>query len=157
MYTQQRHVSITSVNYDKLCSRQKSDLLAPWRGVVRPLRPPPLGYGSAGDGVDDDVCLLCMQRELSSDDAVVARRDVVRESDDVEDVSRESYDGVAYLGSIDDDDDYLSERRDRESPVCGTMEELEIDSGRGTSVDTARNSCKNRTSAFTDEDTTTLF
>ena len=104
-----------------------------------------------------------LQRELASNDAVgVARPDVINNSDDVTLTA-----GAPRSSYVNDYDDYDYERSTEYNscrPSSGydqaeMVENLEIDSGHGTSddhgTDTTRNSY--RASFVADEDTTTMF
>jgi len=108
------------------------------------------------------VC-VCVQRELASNDAVgVARPDVISNSDDVTMTAgapRSSY--VHDYDNYDHDrpTEYNSRRPSSDREEIEEMEELEIDSGHGTSVDHGTDVTGNsyRASFAADADTTTMF
>ena len=113
------------------------------------------------------VCVcVCRQRETTSNDAVTGR-DVTDDRDDVTGGDRTSTDATA----VADRDDVLYWRRETDSRLQGhptggsgaeELEYMEVDSGRGTSVDpdhaaadnTARSSYR---TSLIDEDVSTLY
>lgn len=104
---------------------------------------------------------VCVQRELTSNDAVgVARPDVIINNDDA--TLTAGAPRSSYVHDHTDHDRSTEYNSRRPSPDCDQieeMEDLELDSGHGTSVDHGTDMTRNsyRASFAADADTTTMF